>query len=1060
MKRLLTSLLLTAGIMAGAAIPAPPRLETALPVIARWDFKDRSLTAEGGKFPMTLRGASTLVPAGDGFALAVNPENGDNPPISGMMTDKVYRELTPEGGFRLLMSFYPDARQYTRDSVRSVSTLIDSKYVNGDDPKYQCGFMVTLEFDGYTFRPVGWFGIHGGTGRVAGKSIVLEPDRWHVLELNFDGAGMVGFKLDGREAGSGQIAAGALAPAIEHLTIGDRRGSGYRPFAGWIGGILLAELPRRELAVIATPTVRRVYAYGEPAAKLHVAAVNSGKIVRDGMTAAVRIEGLEAPPSTTAVPRLGAGESARLELPLETRIAPGIRTLLVTLYDNAQQQLAEDRIEFVVMPPRLPGISRFLWGGVAPETARELGFTEQFCPITPRSEPMDDAWRIYRLNDLDAGARVGLYGWDSVSPAYRFERREKRHNIVGRDGNPQARWNLDASDPAVTAEYVELLEPAIREMASHPALSGALLNSEYPASRQPNFAAHETEAFRKFAGYAVPAGVSGQTMPWTQVPDFPLSRVLPDNDPNLIYYRWFWIVGSGWETLNSRLAELYAANAPEDFRTYHDPATRCPPYWRADDRVRLIGNWTYTYPDPVKIGQTTDELLALAGGRQKVLSMIQAIYYRSQIAPQNFTPPRPPEWLAREPKAEYITIPPDAMREALWCVLARKIDAIGVHGSGSLIAPERGAYRYTNAEAKEAFRDTVATVIEPLGPMLLEVPERKPEIAILQSFTNTIFAPGQHPFGWGKGWNADLHLALEYAGWQPSVMYEEHLFRGDADGLKILFIPGLEVVHESLLKKLEGLQSRGVILVGDEFTCPALLPDWRIQSVARRNSDPVGSKQALQRLGQSLKTDLAQIYRPAQAASNPDLIVRRRGSDNADYIFVINDKRTFGDYIGQWGLMMEKGVPNSGRVAVAHAAGAAYDLVRHRPLELDSHDGKTHFKVDLAPGDGMIALLLPEALGDWKFSGPATARRGETLTVTVSAALASGRPATDAVLPFELVLTDSKGRRMPGSGFYAAPGGSREIALPIPCDAAPGAGEITLHCLTAGKKFVFPISIP
>ena len=73
-------------------------------------------------------------------------------------------------------------------------------------------------------------------------------------------------------------------------------------------------------------------------------------------------------------------------------------------------------------------------------------------------------------------------------------------------------------------------------------------------------------------------------------------------------------------------------------------------------------------------------------------------------------------------------------------------------------------------------------------------------------------------------------------------------------------------------------------------------------------------------------------------------------------MFALNDKRTFGDYVGQWGLTMEKGLPFAGEVTLADPEGkigAVYEL---------SHGGEVKFK-RREGGDGRNKLR-PSRLGD------------------------------------------------------------------------------------------------
>ena len=145
-----------------------------------------------------------------------------------------------------------------------------------------------------------------------------------------------------------------------------------------------------------------------------------------------------------------------------------------------------------------------------------------------------------------------------------------------------------------------------------------------------------------------------------------------------------------------------------------------------------------------------------------------------------------------------------------------------------------------------------------------------------------------------------MHLALQWGHFQPGIVYDEHLLQNrEISDLKVLFVLGLEVVTEPVLKKLNELRSKGVIIIGDEFTSPGLMVDHRLKSVARETQNPLGTKKKLQALGAELSKLLQPYLKRKAFASNQDIVVRQRGNDNADYVFVVNDKRTFGDYVGQ-----------------------------------------------------------------------------------------------------------------------------------------------------------------
>ena len=94
-----------------------------------------------------------------------------------------------------------------------------------------------------------------------------------------------------------------------------------------------------------------------------------------------------------------------------------------------------------------------------------------------------------------------------------------------------------------------------------------------------------------------------------------------------------------------------------------------------------------------------------------------------------------------------------------------------------------------------------------------------------------------------------------------------------------------------------------------------------------------------------------------------------RSWKTADYLFAINDKRIFGDYVGQWGMVMEKGAPNSAQVTVRRKAGAVYDLVAHRRIpHRILPNGDTAIDVEYATNDGRVFLVAERPLRKLKSS--------------------------------------------------------------------------------------------
>ena len=63
------------------------------------------------------------------------------------------------------------------------------------------------------------------------------------------------------------------------------------------------------------------------------------------------------------------------------------------------------------------------------------------------------------------------------------------------------------------------------------------------------------------------------------------------------------------------------------------PAVRCPSKWGSGGNVDFLSQWTYSYPDPVRIGLCTDELfeMARAGGHDPVRLRLELLPKDSRL---------------------------------------------------------------------------------------------------------------------------------------------------------------------------------------------------------------------------------------------------------------------------------------------------------------------------------------------------------------------------------------------------------------------------------------------
>ena len=261
-----------------------------------------------------------------------------------------------------------------------------------------------------------------------------------------------------------------------------------------------------------------------------------------------------------------------------------------------------------------------------------------------------------------------------------------------------------------------------------------------------------------------------------------------------------------------------------------------------------------------------------------------------------------------------------------------------------------------------------------------------------------------------------------------------------------------DVVTQSIADRVKQFQQRDGIVIGDERIAPAIKPDIVLAStkrIARADKD----KAALLEVANQLRKTLGNRYHRYVDSSNPNVVPYRRRFADTDYIFVVNDNREYGRYVGHHGLVMENGLPSNARISVAREAGFAYDLVEHRSVETRWDAQHLTMDVHLGPCDGRVYMVTRQAIEDVHIAAPAKASSGQQIDVTMSVVDAQGEP-IDAVVPLEVAITDADGRAAEYSGYWAAVGGKVTMPLDIAPNDPPGVWQIRVRELASGNAAV------
>ena len=521
---------------------------------------------------------------------------------------------------------------------------------------------------------------------------------------------------------------------------------------------------------------------------------------------------------------------------------------------------------------------------------------------------------------------------------------------------------------------------------------GFMPESEERIWTKPTFAPHAIAAYKAATGRDVPPEAEGRAAPhWSKLKGFPADRVVDKDYPLLAFYRWFWKEGDGFEKYYQVAIDAFREKLGYTPFSMYDPVVRVPPLWGSGGNVTHNSQWSMCYPHPYTHAYTISEQKAYARGcpGQGVVTIVQGIASAEQLAPTNDLPAKVPEWRRRNPAAVYVTPPPDMMREQIWAVMSRQIDGFGFHGWDSLwvkgadFGRNRDYYHYTQGESRKMIENLFAEIARPLGPLLRAIPERAPEVAVLDPYS-AILLSGTGWWDWYRTPRSCGDLA-EAANLAPMTLFEEEIERdGIPPSVKIILAAGCDVVTKETAAALKAFRARGGKIVADKDLAPGVTADAALPSVVPLSVNvaewddvdkPAAAKDANAKAYAAEKDvawrkrvqkleDLCRTWvRPHVEADNAQIYLRTRTYRSTDYVFAINDRRGYGDYMGPWKRVLDKGLPNEATLTVNRPAGAVYDLVRHAAVPFSVAGNETRIPVKYETCDGRLLMVADRPLG-------------------------------------------------------------------------------------------------
>ena len=619
------------------------------------------------------------------------------------------------------------------------------------------------------------------------------------------------------------------------------------------------------------------------------------------------------------------------------------------------------------------------------QAAADMGFTVLGCTAgrtydfkTGQYPDKEAAALAEALKECRAAGADGFsaFNWPRnkvLAPKYPRLRRNGSP-VPGKKGTKTV--EVDAAHPEFRACYRKAVGDYAAKVGRNPDLLGFSPFEEIRLRNAPSYTDYNAARYRADTGREIPSAAKGRAAPhWSKIPDLPKNRIVSEHHPLLAFYRWFWQKGDGWNELDDISLDAFedATGGRKIFSTY-SPCLRIPPLYGIGGGVSHLGNWIYSYDDPVNCDYPIAKIVETARGTpgKYAIAGLQLITHRDRIAGGNDVKGAP-EWTRKYPNCGYPNMPADMLGIGLWTAFARQIDGLSFHswqcifdGEKYGVDPNGGGYQFTDPEEVKVLRKFFAEVAVPLGPLFRAVPERTPKVAVFESWASAIFSGIAPPF-WEIPQVLSCGVAASAANLMPASLFEEGLQRdGVPASVKVLLLPMCPVLTESAFVKLRDFQRRGGKLIAADDLAPALTADASLPVDTSKTQDKASVKEtSFRRTAVELRRTVERFCEPTVGSDNPYIHVHARGEKAYDLLFAVNDRRGPGPYVGVYERVLDNGLPTDGSISLVRDAKAVYDLVRHErvtnftvangrltiPLHLDGSDGRVFLVADrpLAP---------------------------------------------------------------------------------------------------------------
>lgn len=693
---------------------------------------------------------------------------------------------------------------------------------------------------------------------------------------------------------------------------------------------------------------------------------------------------------------------------------------------------------FIAPAKRMEGYRFHSWGGRTDEpffkSLHEHGFNGLSISINPAED--FHTQKAFLACVLDQAVK---YGQDIKisytclwSGAPGIDARIIRHD--GSNGNAPDPWN-----PNHRKWSLQRIDELADMLKGYPAISSFLLNSENENIAEPDYSAAGRKRVRQELGFDMPvpenrkADKDNTDGRFIGVPPEIKARmpaVFPDTDKWYEFFKWFWQRGYGDNYLNEDIKNIIEKRFP-DAEITHDPFRDVPLFYR-NRGLSQIGSWFYPHPDASETLGMAETLVNASQDEKKMKGInfgASLWLYADRICPA---------------KDRYAGVQPtDIIIESDWLAFSR-IPAVIEHYCIADLMPSQTP-QYKQADIYDKLALFSREVLQPLWPTVSRLTRAPRECAMLLSFGSQLFGSRTWS-GYGYSSGFGYYAALQMAHIPTDIIFDENIQRGDLSKYKILFMHNISHLPRSLFDKIIAFaENGGTVLCGEPFA--KLIPGavkFDMDMTKRGNSayyhirnkngfpadivyiDMLKNADAVRKL-------LNEKVKRYADCDSPSAFLNVLEKNGAKYVFVVNDKRTFGGYVGKkYRAVMEAGLPQTVHVILDTENPAVYDLMSHCKLNTVSKGRQRIAAINLKPAWGTVLAIYPREIEKINIIPPPKLETGKKTEFVITITDKNGKPVSGGQ-PLSVTILGPDGKVNEYSGYFAAENGLCKIKF-IPAE--------------------------